>query len=215
MKKIILLLLVMTCLIQISKAQLFADFFQQKKAEKKNLVLQIAALEVFMADLKKGYNAAQKGLTTIGDIKNGDLGQHTDYFNSLGSINPSVAKYSKVNDIMAIQKEIQAVCAQTLQTASKAGVFTATEIAYIHDVFERLNADCLNTLQGLQDVTTAGKLKMKDDERIKRIDQLYGETQSQYGFAQSYGNSIKLMAIQKTKEGSDIKTMDSWYGIKN
>jgi hypothetical protein len=215
MKKITLLLLLITGFVQISNAQIFSDFFQQKKAERKSLEQQIAALQVYMADLKNGYNAAQKGLTSISNIKNGDLGQHTGYFNSLKSISPNVANYPRAKDIITMQNEIQGVSFQTKQAVTKANVFSPSEIAYINDVFTRLNTDCLNTLQSLQDVTTTGKLQMKDDERIKRIDKLYAETQSQYDFAQSYGNSIKVMAMQKTKESNDIKAISTFYGIKN
>lgn len=210
-----LILIAFTCILHVAKAQTFDEWFRQKKTKKKYLLEQIAALQVFIADLKKGYDAAHKGLTTIGNIKNGDLGQHTAYFHSLNAVSPQVAKYARINDIITLQAGIGATCANTLQAALQANIFSTAEMEYIRAVFDRLDKDCLNTLQDLQEVATDGKLQMTDDERMRRIDKLYAETQSQYGFAQSYGSSIKVMALQKQREKEGIKTMDSWYGIKN
>ncbi|UOE51351.1 hypothetical protein MTO98_09700 [Mucilaginibacter sp. SMC90] len=214
MKKITLLML-LTCIGPLCKAQTFAEWFEQKKTQKKYLLEQIAALEAYMTELKKGYDAAKKGLTAIGDIKNGDLGQHTAYFNSLSVVSPEVAKYPRVADIISIQHSIQSAVSQLKNNAGKSGAFAPSELAYIGSVFDRLSADCLSTLQELQDVTTPGKLQMKDDERIRRIDKLYGETQSQYDFARDYGNSIEVMAAQKKKDQSNTNTIITWYGIKN
>jgi len=214
MKKIIIVLF-LSGLAPLVKAQTFAEWFEQKKTQKKYLLEQIAALEAYMTDLKKGYDAARKGLTTIGDIKGGDLGQHTAYFNSLSAINPEVAQYPRVADIISLQNNIRAAVNQVKNNAATAGVFAPSELTYISGVFDRLNADCLSTLQALEDVTTPGKLQMKDDERIKRIDKLYGQTRSQYDFAKDYGTSIAVMAAQKKKEQNNTGTITTWYGIKN
>jgi hypothetical protein len=213
MKKLVVII---TCLVlsHAVKAQTFAEWFQQGKTQKKYLIEQIAALQAYATVLKKGYNVAQKGLTAIGDIKNGDFGLHSTYFNSLKAVNPEIAKYPRVADILTMQQDIQTLSGQSRTKAIQSSVFTSGEKDYITGVYNRLNADCLETLNELEAVTTPGKLEMKDDERLKRIDKLYGESQSQYGFAKSFSNDLLLMLVQKSRQNTDLQNVRSLYGIK-
>ena len=64
-------------------AQTSSEWFRQKATQKKYLLQQIAALQVYSGYLSKGYSIAKNGLNTIKNIKNGDLLQHSNYFTSL------------------------------------------------------------------------------------------------------------------------------------
>jgi hypothetical protein len=54
-------------------AQTANEWFKQKKTQTKYLIEQIAALNVYLKTAKKGYDIAQRGLTLIGDIKDGSF----------------------------------------------------------------------------------------------------------------------------------------------
>ncbi len=213
MKKIILIITALF-LAHTMQAQTFAEWFQQSKTQKKYLLEQIAALQAYATVLKKGYNVAQEGLTTIGDIKNGDFGLHSSYFNSLKAVNPEVRKYPRVTDILSIQQNIQSITGQSKSKAKLSNLLTSNEKDYISGVYGRLNTDCLETLSELEAVTTPGKLEMKDDERIRRIDRLYAQSQSQYGFAKSFSNDLLLLLARKDKQGTDLQNVRILYGIQ-
>nr|WP_067054214.1 hypothetical protein [Mucilaginibacter sp. L294] len=213
MKKILLILFI-CCLINTTKAQTFSEWFAQNKTQKKYLIEQIAALKVYAGFLKKGYNIAHDGLTAISDIKNGDFGLHSTYFNSLKAVNPEVAKYPRVADILSLQEKTRLLCQSGKTKASEAKEFTSEQKDYFNRVYGRLNSNCLQTLNELEAITTSGKLEMKDDERLQRIDRLYAESQSQYGFAKSFGNDILLLIAEKTKEQNDLQTARTLYGIQ-
>ncbi|MDQ1166374.1 hypothetical protein [Flavobacterium sp. SORGH_AS_0622] len=51
--------------------------------QRKELILQIAALQVYIDYAKKGYSAVSKGLNFIGDARKGEVNLHSDYFTSL------------------------------------------------------------------------------------------------------------------------------------
>src|SRR6202035_4749485 len=70
------------------------------------MLKQIAKLEIYIVDLEKGYRIAREGLTFIGEIKKGEFNLHSLFFSSLQSVNPSVAKYSKIAVIVADQLSI-------------------------------------------------------------------------------------------------------------
>lgn len=47
------------------QGQTWGEFFQQKKTQKRYLLQQIAALQVFIGQAKKGYDLVGSGLRTI------------------------------------------------------------------------------------------------------------------------------------------------------
>jgi hypothetical protein len=215
MKKILLALLVCVSAAGNLKAQTFAEWFQQKKTQKKYLVQQIAALQVYIGYAQKGYKIAKEGLNTIGGFTRGEFNLHTDYFNSLKSVNPEVRRYVKVAEIIALQVKIIQNYNRTCRQLNSSDAFSGDELAYIGRVYSRLLDDCDKTLDELITITTDGKLEMKDDERIERIDKLYLDMQDKFTFSQSFSNDAKSLAASRLKDKSDVQTSRVLQGIKN
>ncbi len=215
MKKILLFLLLLASAAGTLQAQTFAEWFQQKKTQKKYLLQQIAALQVYIGYAQKGYNIAKDGLNTIGGFTRGEFNLHTDYFNSLKSVNPEVKRYAKVADIIALQIKIVQNYNRTYRQLNSSDAFSADELAYISRVFGRLLDDCDKTLDELITITTDSKLEMKDDERIKRIDNLYLDMQDKFTFSQSFSNDAKSLAASRIKDKTDVQTSRALRGIKN
>ena len=214
MKKLIFLLL-MALLAHGARPQNFSEWFRQKKTQKKYLVKQIAALQVYLEQVKKGYSIVQEGLATIGGIKEGQLGLHGNYFNALKKVNPGVKDHEKVAAIFVLHQKTERACGQAFALAMESGAFSPEEASYIGRVFARLLDDCAATVRELDRTTTAGPYEMKDGERLRRIHALYAEMLDQYRFAKSFGNGTWVLAVSRTKEKSNIQTSRSLNGIKN
>lgn len=195
-------------------AQTFNEWFRQKETQKKYLLQQIAALQVYMGYLQKGYKIAKDGLNTISGFTKGELNMHTDYFNSLKTVNPTIKRYARGADIIALQIQIVQDYHNSYRQLCNTNAFTANELSYINNVFTRLLDDCAQTLDALTAVTTAGKLEMKDDERLRRIDQLYADMQDKYDFSQSFSNDARVLAASRLQEQKDIQTSRAWLGIQ-
>ncbi len=215
MKKILLFLLLFVSAAGSLQAQTFAEWFNQKQTQRKYLLQQIAALQVYIGYAKKGYNIAKEGLTTIGGFTRGEFNLHTDYFNSLKSVNPEIRRYVKVADIIALQIKIVQNYNRTYRRLNSSDAFSDDELAYIGRVFSRLLDDCDRTLDELITITTDGKLEMKDNERIERIDKLYLDMQDKSTFSQSFSNDAKSLAASRLKEKTDVQTSRVLQGIKN
>lgn len=200
---------------RVAKAQTFAEWFQQKKTQRKYLLQQIAALQIYTGYLQKGYSIARKGLTAIGDFKNGEFNLHSDYFNSLKNVNPKIQNYSRVTDIISFQVKIVKTYDKTYLLAKKSNAFNADQIAYLFRVFSRLLDDCTVTIDELITLTTSGKLEMKDDERLERIDVLYNDMQNKYTFAKSFSNQTIELAASRVKEKNDVQISRLINSIKN
>ena len=213
MKKLLILFL-LTTIVTTTQAQTFAEWFKQKKTQKKYLIQQIAALQVYIGYAQKGYSIAKEGLNAIGDFKRGEFNLHTGYFNPLKSVNPKIKQYAKVADIMAMQVTITQCYSRTRRQVRESGAFNRKELDYIGRVLGRLLDGCENTLDELIAVTTDGNLEMKDNERLERIDVLYKDMTDKYTFSQSFSNETMVLAASRIKENNDVRTSRALYGIK-
>src|SRR5476651_1402092 len=99
-----LLLLLLTASATTTKAQTFADWFEQGKTLIKNLEQQIAALNACETGIKQGYNVAKSEWGAIGSFKDGELTLHQNYYSSLSQVNPQVKNST---DMATIQSEQQ------------------------------------------------------------------------------------------------------------
>lgn len=215
MKKTILIIVLFVSAAGNVKAQTFAEWFQQKKTQKKYLLQQIAALQVYIGYAQKGYQIAKDGLNTIGGFTRGEFDLHSDYFNSLKIVNPEIRRYTRIAEIIAMQVKIVQSYGKTYQLLSGTNIFSNDELAYIQRVFGRLLDDCEKTLDELIAVTTDAKLEMKDDERITRIDKLYADMQDKFTFSKSFGNDAKALAASRIKEQTEVQTSRALHGINN
>lgn len=202
MKTIFILLLL--CISPFAKAQNWEEWTQQRKTQKKYLLQQIAALQVYIGYAKKGYDVANKGLTTIRNIKNGDFNLHRDFIGSLKQVNPKIKKYAKVADIIAYQVRIMKETKKTQQGMRETGQFTTDELDYCKIVFDNLLKECLKSIEELFLLITSGVLEMKDDERIKRIDALYADIQNKYAFSSTFSEEMGLLSVQRIGEQIEI-----------
>lgn len=197
------------------QAQTFEEWFKQKETQKKYLIQQIAAFKVYLGYVQKGYSIAQKGLTTISNIKKGDFNLHRDYFDYLKDVNPKVSRYAKVADIITLQVQIVQVYKDSYKQVRTSNLFNPGEVNYIFTFFANLLNSCSTVIAELIAVVSPDELGLKDDERIKRIDALYKTMQENYTFAQGFASEAKLLAVQRMKEKKDVQRSRIFNGIKS
>jgi uncharacterized protein YqgV (UPF0045/DUF77 family) len=195
-------------------AQTLGEWVNQKATQKKYLLLQIAALKVYSGYLSKGYAIAKNGLNTIKSLKKGDLLQHTNYFNSLVTVNPKVRRYKKVAEIIALQITIVKQSASAIRNFKHSPHFTQAEITYLQNVLNAMMTDCSENLDELMNLITNTNLKMKDDERIKAIDKLYVDMQDKQQFTRSFCSSAAGLSVQRSNEENDIIISKKLNGLK-
>lgn len=213
--KNLITIIALTVSVTACKAQTFDEWFRQKKTQKKYLIQQIAALQVYLGYVQKGYSLAEKGLTTISNIRQGDFNLHKEFFSSLKSINPKIRNYTEVADLIVLQIQTVQVYKHAYKQVRNSNMFNTGEVNYIFKIFTNLLSDCADIVDELITVTTNKDLKMKDDERLKRIDALYSSMQDNYSFAQSFAEEVKLLAVQRMKEKNDVQTSRLLFGVKN
>ncbi|HEK19752.1 MAG TPA: hypothetical protein ENO28_04790 [Bacteroidetes bacterium] len=190
-----------------AKAQTFAEFFSQKKKQKEYLLKQIAGLQVYIGYAKKGYDIASSGINTVKDIKNGEFGLHSAFFSSLKAVSPFIRNNSKVAEIM----ETQLAISKSFGGIKSSELLTSGDRDYIARVRGMVLDDCLTDLEELLLVITSGKVEMTDDERIKRLDQVYAGMKKKSAFTQNFTGAVALLVAQKESEQRSINQIRKSY----
>lgn len=205
------LLLLFTATATLTQAQTFAEWFSQKKTQIKYLTQQIAVLGVYGNSIKQGYQTSQNGLGTIRNWTNGEFNLHSGYYASLKTVNPEIRDNPKATAIVA---DAAAIPGQLDRLNSLGGLSVAYR-KYIGAVKEKILAECDQDIFELQLTMTSGKAEMTDNERMKRLDQIYVRMKDKSQFTMSFCNQVKALLLQKTQEEQNIQTLKQWYGINN
>jgi hypothetical protein len=191
-------------------AQTFAEWFSQKKTQKKYLLQQIAALQVYSGYLKQGYKIANGGLGYITGSLKEEFSLHTTYYDKLRSVNSVVKNNPKVNDILTWQRDIL----RSMNNLDQATYLSTREKLYVGKVKQALLADCDEQITALQILLTNGKLKLTDDERIKRLNSIHLAMQSNYRFIVDFTGKVNVYGLQKQQENTNLETSKFIFGIR-
>ncbi len=209
--KFIMILITGMILSTAAPAQTWNEWFKQKKTQKKYLVKQIALLRVYLGYLKKGYEIADKGLTTIHNIKNGDFNLHRDFFGSLKNVNPHIKNSAKVADIIAFQVYIIQNIKRVNNFCKNNEYFTPEEIRYVAAVYSNMLFLCDASISELLTIIRSNETEMKDDERLVRIDRLYDDMLDKHAFVQSFDSDVRLIARERERETRSVERMHKQY----
>jgi hypothetical protein len=172
-------------------------------SQRKVLLQQIAALKVYSEYLGKGYSIAKDGLKSIGNLKDGELNLHNEYFDSLGQVNVTIAGAGSVAGVIELQQNILRL-ANELGHDAVSGMLSGAESAYCNHVRERLLQECANELQKLFSVLTHQELTMEDSQRLKAIEGIYGAMQDNYTFIKKFSNDIRLIVADRERSQREV-----------
>lgn len=184
----------------------------QKSKELQVLIQQIAKLKLQYEYVKKGYEIAQDGLTTIGNWTNGEFALHKDHFKSLRNVNPSIRNMDKAEITRELISTIDRQFSKTRNEAAGSGMFAPQEIQYFKQVYDNLMLDCRQTLTRLNDVTTNNRYEMTDDQRMRRIEELHARMTDNYMFTQSFCGDIKAMQQTRARHKQEIDAVRQMFG---
>ncbi|MBC5862870.1 hypothetical protein [Flavobacterium turcicum] len=205
MKRIILFLLL---------AGFSNETISAQAKQRKVLLQQIAALQVYIGYAQKGYSITKNGLHTISDFKRGEINLHTDYFSSLKHVNSKIKNYQRVSEILSLQTSIITSYNFTYEQIQQDDLFYGNEKEYIKRVFDRVIDNCKVIVYELNTVITDNQFQMSDEERVNRIDSLYQDMVGNYSFCEQFGNQIRLLSLSRTKDQMDIKISHALQGLK-
>jgi hypothetical protein len=206
-KSLLAFTLVTAALAHCAQAQSFAEWFSQKKTQKKYLLQQIAALQVYSGSLQKGYRIAKVGLGNIGGYVGNEYGLHSSYYTHKKTVSLPVKNNPQVNNILRWQQDI---LKQVSQLSNQIGL-TTNEVVYVRKVGDALLSDCDVQLNDLQTVLADQKTTMSDEERIRQIARLHQAMQDNYRFVAGFRSQLQLYVRSKQQEIQDVNHLNRLY----
>ncbi|MBB6240477.1 hypothetical protein HDC90_005154 [Pedobacter sp. AK013] len=207
---VVVVMVVVFCFGSAVHAQTFGEFFNQKKTQKKYLLEQIAALQLYLGYAKKGYQLVDGGLQTVRDITGGEFSLHGAFISSLKTVSPAVRKNVKVAEILAYQISI----ARWFGEFKGNALLSPDDQLYILEVKAAVLADCSRDLESLLLVVTSGRLEMGEAERTRRIDLLYEAMQDKAAFTADFMGKVERLIRNTERDHLDILDVRGAYGFE-
>ncbi|PWS32187.1 hypothetical protein [Pedobacter paludis] len=177
-------------------------------------VEKLAQFKSNLTEIKNGIKVLTKGYNAVKDVTQGNFSLHKVFLDGLMEVSPSVKKYYKIPKII----ENQIFLVEEYKNANRKfrswDSFTVEELSYIASVYNNLFDESLQNLDELITVTTAGKLRMSDDERLKTIDRIDADMQDKLDFLRSFNQRASLLAVERVKEKREIESAKRLRGIE-
>jgi hypothetical protein len=187
-----------------------------QSTELQQLLLNIEKLTQFKAilsDMKKGYQIYQQGYGTISNLSKGNFNLHNIYLTGLMAVNPEVRNNPRVGQIISQQNDILSEYKRYAGLFRQSGTFSRDELSYIGNVYKQLVKQSSTNIDDLASVTTAGQLRMSDDDRLRAIDRVYTGSSDQLQFLRFFNRQAVMLSLQRSKDLHDTQTLKRLYGI--
>lgn len=182
--------------------------------EIQQLLLDVEKLTQFKAilkDMKEGYTILTQGYGQVKDLAQGNFTLHQVFLDGLLQVNPEVAKYARVADIIADEVSILSEYKKAYRQFNNSGRFNADELDYLAKVYAQLTSAALNDVNDLANIITASKLRMSDDERLSAIDRIYTSGNDKLQFLRSFNQKTSILMVQRQQEQNDVQTLQNIY----
>jgi hypothetical protein len=187
-----------------------------QSTELQQLLLNIEKLTQFKAilsDMKKGYQIYQQGYGTISNLSKGNFNLHNIYLTGLMAVNPEVRNDPRVGQIISQQNDILREYKRYAGLFRQSGTFSRDELSYISNVYNQLVKQSNTNIDDLASVTTAGQLRMSDDDRLRAIDRIYTGSSDQLQFLHFFNRQAVILSLQRSKDLHDTQTLKRLYVI--
>ena len=209
MKKVLI-----SCIVLVLAVVNLPAYAQAEELEQLALNIEkLAQFKQILSDLKKGYEVLSRGYNTIRDLSEGNFTLHKTFLDGLMAINPAIAGYKRVPDIIAMELKMVKDYKKAFSQFQLSDCFLPSELGYISRVYNNLIDQSVKRLEDLFTVITASRLRMSDDERLDAIDNIHAQMLDMSIFLQSFNNSTSVLVLQRAREKFDVRLLRLMHGI--
>tara|TARA_R110000850_G_scaffold182861_3_gene308485 strand:- start:2755 stop:3435 length:681 start_codon:yes stop_codon:yes gene_type:complete len=196
------------------KAQTAQEWTNQKQLQTAYKINQIVALNGYLEVAKKGYQIAKVGWKVVGDIQQGELLLHQDYFASLSAVHPIVSEYPQVPRMLEIHKQINKEIAWMDAYLREDNELESSEKL----TASRLNQSTLHystrIVSQLEAILSAHSYEMNDWERLAALDELHREMVSLYQSLKAHTKRIRFLKWNRKRNEIATRQFNALYDVK-
>lgn len=171
----------------------------------------LTQFKAILSDMQQGYTILTRGYEQVKSLSQGNFNLHSVFLNGLMQVNPEVAKYARVADIIADEASMLSEYKKAYRRFQGSGGFNADELAYLGRVYAQLTAAALNDVNELANIMTASKLRMSDDERLSAVDRIYASSSDKLNFLRDFNRRTSVLLLQRQREQQSIDHLKSLY----
>ena len=206
---VILTILLLTC--GSLSAQNWDEWFRQKKTQKKYLVQQIVALQLYMKQVKKGYDIVRKGWNTVQDITDGEFNLHREFLSALERVDPLVREDYRVTEVLRLSSKILSENRKVRLELRKSEHMTIPEVQYVEDIHDALAEEVSGLLKDLDHLLTDADLEMDDAQRIQHLGVIYRAMLRLSGLAHDFNGSVLILMEQRSVQENNLQHLRHNY----
>lgn len=196
------------------KSQTLEEWTKQRKLQTAYKVNQIVALDAYLDGLKKGYGLVRVGWGLVGDIQDGELSLHRDYFSSLSRVHPLVKDYPRAGEILRILGQLNREVDWTERYLGQGSVLNAAE----KRMYFRLNRNILERsdrlAEQLDGVLGGFSQDMGDGERMLALEGLWREAAGLYRSMGAFHGQIRAAEVGRDRAESFGKQVKGLYHVR-
>jgi len=164
-----------------------------------------------LSDMQQGYTILTQGYEQVKSLSQGNFNLHSVFLDGLMQINPEVAKYARVADIIADEASILSEYKKAYRQFQNSGGFSGDELGYLARVYAQLTSAALNDANELANIITASKLRMSDDERLSAIDRIYASSSDKLLFLRDFNQRINMLLLQRQQAQNEVNNLKTLY----
>ena len=129
------------------------------------------------------------------------------------AVNPAVRNNPRVGQIIGQQNALISEYKRYTNLFRQSGSFKGRELSYFTNVYNQLVKQSNANIDELAQVTTAGELRMSDDDRLRAIDRIFNSSTEQLQFLRFFNRKAIMLSLQRSKDQNETATLMRLYGL--
>ncbi|MES2331150.1 MAG: hypothetical protein V4539_16215 [Bacteroidota bacterium] len=174
----------------------------------------LAQLKLILSQMKQGYQVLENGYNSVRDVARGNFDLHKNYLDGLLVVNLAVKQSPVLQQISAEKDASEKLYITALRQYFSSGLFTSAELNSLHDRYNGYLQKVDDGLALLAQVTSSGKLRMNDAERLQAIDTIHVDVSAQFAEVNKMVNDYSRLMALRAQQKKDNDAFKKLSGLK-
>lgn len=211
MKKRMIPMLVMAVMTTFSiktvKAQSVTDVIEELMLDYQKL----AGMKSTLNQMYHGYAVLTRGYDAVRGVSMDNFNLHKAFLDAQLFVSPAIRSCPRTGDIIRNQQTLMAEYHSAKRNFDNNQLLTASESQFMSAVYSNLTRASSDNLAELERVTSDGRLRMTDAERLRAIDRLYLQSEDQLSYLRKFNEQVNVVIRQRQAAERSRQLINTWY----
>lgn len=171
----------------------------------------LAQLKAMLSSMYSGYNMLAQQYSSIKNLSSQNFDLHKMHLDQMLSVSNNVRNYPKLRSIISLSDEIAAGCASAQQLVYRATLLTAAEKKTMLSKCGNILSSSQFLREELDMVSTPGRLRMEDAERLRAIDNIELSMKQKLVLINQQSKNITALIALRQKQHAETLHLKSMY----